>query len=87
MNQSSTDNNSLSTLFVGGLSFNIQENDLYNYFSTFGPIKKVNLLRRKDNGLSKGFAFVFFREVHGLMRVIEAEDHYILGRKLDCQRA
>jgi U1 small nuclear ribonucleoprotein len=79
-----TNSKPLSTLFVGGLSFNIREKHLYRYFSMFGPIDKVNLLRRKDNGLSKGFAFIFFRRIQDMKRVIQAEDHYILGRKIDC---
>lgn len=85
--KSQSKSTSTSTLFVGGLSFNIQEKDLYNYFSDFGTVKKVNLLRRKDNGLSKGFAFIFFKDLKGLNRVLKKEDHYILGRKVDCQHA
>ena len=87
MNNNQVSHKSIATLFVGGLSFNIQEKDLYSYFSNYGPIKKVNLLRRKDNGLSKGYAFIFFKRLEDLMRVIQEEDHFILGRKVDCQRA
>lgn len=83
-NKPESSNKPVATLFVGGLSFNIEEKDLYNYFSGFGQIKKVNLLRRNDNGLSKGYAFIFFKEVEDLMEVVNSEDHYILGRKVDC---
>lgn len=76
-----------ANLFVGGLAFNISEKDLLKYFGRFGAIKKVNLLRRSDNNMSKGYAFVFFHNQDELEKVFEQEDHYIRGRKIDCQMA
>lgn len=65
-------NQSLATanLFVGGLAFNISERDLSRYFEKFGPVRKVNLLRRSDNNLSKGYAFVFFEGYRSIERVL-----------------
>ena len=82
-NQNSTSAN----LFVGGLAFNISEKDLQKYFQKFGPVRKVNLLRRSDNNMSKGYAFVFFENFDSVERVLECEDHFIKGRKIDCQIA
>jgi RNA recognition motif-containing protein len=76
-----------TTIFVGGLAFNIQENDIFNYFSKYGPINKINLLRNSQTGLSKGFAFVFFVHPNSTDKVLKLSDHYILGRKIDCQLA
>jgi len=84
---SNQSNSKISTLFVGGLSFNIEEKDLFHYFSQYGQIKKVNLLRRKDNGLSKGYAFIFFSKLADLEEALQQEDHFIMGRKIDCQKA
>ena len=76
-----------STLFVGGLSFNITESHLFDYFNSFGEVRKVNLLKKPSTGLSKGYAFVFFAQLEDMYRVLSQEDHFIQGRKVDCQRA
>ena len=62
---------STANLFVGGLAFNITEKDLAKYFGKFGAIKKVNLLRRSDNNMSKGYAFVFFHNRQELEEVLQ----------------
>ncbi|KAG7524512.1 cold-inducible RNA-binding protein isoform X4 [Solea senegalensis] len=45
-------------LFVGGLSFETTEDSLSNAFSRFGSIDKVDVIRDKETGRSRGFGFV-----------------------------
>ncbi|XP_056271583.1 cold-inducible RNA-binding protein A-like [Pseudoliparis swirei] len=50
-------------LFVGGLSFDTNEETLAEAFGKFGAIEKVDVIRDRDSGNSRGFGFVKFENV------------------------
>ncbi|MBM3152599.1 MAG: RNA-binding protein [Chloroflexi bacterium] len=45
-------------LYVGNLSYTTTEDDLRNLFSQAGTVTSVALIKDRDTGRSKGFAFV-----------------------------
>ena len=45
-------------LFVGNLSFDTLENDLKDLFAPHGPVTEVNLMKDRETGKARGFAFV-----------------------------
>eukprot|EP01083_Nonionella_stella_P276005 937593_1 len=47
-------------IFVGNLHYDLTEGDLITVFSQFGEIVDCNLIRDKETGDSKGFAFIAF---------------------------
>ena len=47
-------------LFVGGLNFNTHEQALENYFSSFGPISEVVVVKDRETQRSWGFGFITF---------------------------
>jgi RNA recognition motif-containing protein len=47
-------------LYVGNLSYSVTEEDLQALFSQAGTVKSVTLIKDRDTGRSKGFAFVEF---------------------------
>ncbi len=47
-----------SKLYVGNLSFSTKEDDLRSLFSQAGTVASVALIKDRDSGQSKGFAFV-----------------------------
>lgn len=47
-------------IFIGGLPVSTTDEDLFNYFSRFGPVKECNIIINRDTGLSRGFGFVDF---------------------------
>ncbi|VUZ49907.1 unnamed protein product [Hymenolepis diminuta] len=47
-------------IFIGGLDYELTEGDIICVFSQYGEIANVNLVRDRDTGRSKGFAFVCY---------------------------
>jgi hypothetical protein len=47
-------------IFIGGLPVSTTDEDLFSYFSKFGPVKECNIIINRDTGLSRGFGFVDF---------------------------
>jgi cold-inducible RNA-binding protein len=45
-------------VFVGNLSFGTSEDDLTEMFGEIGGVESVQVIRDRDTGRSKGFAFV-----------------------------
>lgn len=50
-------------IFVGNLDWNTKEVTIAEYFSTFGQIEAVKLVKDHETGTSRGFAFITFAEV------------------------
>jgi cold-inducible RNA-binding protein len=48
----------MSNIFVGNLSFQTTQEDLLATFSQFGSVEQVNVIRDRDTGQPRGFAFV-----------------------------
>jgi RNA-binding motif X-linked protein 2 len=49
-------------VYVGGLPFDVSEGDIVTIFSQFGTPTHVNLVRDKETGKSKGFAFLKYED-------------------------
>lgn len=45
-------------LYVGNLSFNMDEGSLNDLFATFGTVESAKIITDRESGRSKGFAFV-----------------------------
>ncbi|NMC14089.1 MAG: RNA-binding protein, partial [Chloroflexi bacterium] len=45
-------------LYVGNLSYSTTEDDLRTLFTQAGTVRSVSLIKDRDSGRSKGFAFV-----------------------------
>uniref|UniRef100_A0A8C8M8G1 RRM domain-containing protein n=1 Tax=Oncorhynchus tshawytscha TaxID=74940 RepID=A0A8C8M8G1_ONCTS len=73
-----------SDLIVLGLPWKTTEQDLKDYFSTFGEVIMVQVKRDVKTGNSKGFGFVRFTEYETQDKVI-SQRHMIDGRWCDCK--
>ena len=51
-----------SKIFVGGLDFSLNNEDLKNHFSTYGEIISAVILKDRNTGKSRGFGFVTFKD-------------------------
>lgn len=59
-------------LFVGGLSFDTDEESLAAAFGKYGTIEKVDVIRDRDTGNSRGYGFVKFDTVDDAKEALEA---------------
>jgi RNA recognition motif-containing protein len=48
----------MTNIFVGNLSYATTESDLETAFSAYGAVERVSLVRDRESGQSRGFAFV-----------------------------
>ncbi|KAJ3120752.1 hypothetical protein HK098_004265 [Nowakowskiella sp. JEL0407] len=49
-------------VYAGGLPFNMSEGDIIAVFAQYGEVVDVNLVRDKDTGKSKGYAFIAYED-------------------------
>ena len=70
-------------LYVGNLSFDATESDLFELFNGVGAVQNAEVVTYKHNQRSKGFAFVQMLTVEEAKRAVEElHDKEFLGRKL-----
>jgi RNA recognition motif-containing protein len=70
-------------LYVGNLSFEATESDLFELFNGVGQVQNAEVVTYKHNERSKGFAFVQMQTVEEARRAVdELHDKEFLGRKL-----
>lgn len=48
----------MKNIYVGNMSFQTDEESLRSTFSQFGAVDNVNIVRDRDSGQPRGFAFV-----------------------------
>merc|ERR1719232_209031 len=74
-------------LFLGGLSLDTVEKDLRKHFIQFGQIVDVQVMRDREAGVSRGFAFVTFSCSFMAEAAVEHETHIINNRPITPQFA
>lgn len=70
-------------LYVGNLSYDAAESDLFELFSGVGTVANVEVIANKHTQRSKGFGFVQMNSVTEAKRAVEElHDKEYMGRKL-----
>jgi RNA-binding proteins (RRM domain) len=70
-------------LYVGNLSFDAVESDLFELFSGVGLVQNVEIVTNRQTQRSKGFGFVQMQTVDEAKRAVsELHDKEYMGRKL-----
>lgn len=75
-------------LFVGNLTFNVNEADLEALFTPFGTVRSAQVIVDRDTNRSKGFAFVEMgsdAEAQAAIQGLDGRDHD--GRNLTVNEA
>ncbi len=75
-------------IYVGNLSFDATETDVENAFGEFGDVQSVNIIKDRDTGRSRGFAFVEMRVNQAGQDAIEGlNEQQIAGRNVTVNEA
>lgn len=57
-------------IYVGNLSYNVRENDLQGVIEEYGVVDSCKIIKDRDTGRSKGFAFVEMSDDAAAAKVI-----------------
>ena len=69
-------------LYVGSLPYTIDESQLEEIFSSYGDLDEIKLIRDRDTGRSKGFAFITFATQHAAEKALEQNGKEIDGQTI-----
>ncbi|PSS14333.1 Heterogeneous nuclear ribonucleoprotein like [Actinidia chinensis var. chinensis] len=76
----------LGKLFIGGISWDTDEERLKEYFSGYGEVLEAVIMKDRNTGRARGFGFVVFADPAVAERVI-MEKHNIDGRMVEAKKA
>ncbi|KAH7644302.1 heteroous nuclear ribonucleoprotein 27c isoform x1 [Dermatophagoides farinae] len=70
-------------IFVGGLSWETNEDKLRDYFTEFGDVTECLIMKNPETGKSRGFGFVTFMDPNSVRKVLNVQNHQLDGRTID----
>ncbi|KAE9591227.1 putative RNA recognition motif domain-containing protein [Lupinus albus] len=76
----------LGKLFIGGISWDTDEERLKEYFGKYGEVIEAVIMRDRTTGRARGFGFVVFADPAVAERVI-MDKHIIDGRTVEAKKA
>lgn len=76
----------LGKLFIGGISWDTDEERLKEYFSKYGEVVEAVIMRDRATGRARGFGFIVFADPAIAERVI-MDKHMIDGRSVEAKKA
>lgn len=78
----------MTNIYVGNLSYNATEDDLRESFSRFGDVSSVSVIKDRDTGRARGFAFVEMPDANQAAEAIEnLNNTEIAGRSVTVNEA
>lgn len=76
------------SVFVGGLPYSTDEEELREVFTKFGEVESVRVVREPITGIGKGFGFVTFADESGMRFALQHNRHMVLnGQQLRIMRS
>jgi RNA recognition motif-containing protein len=81
-------NGTVTNIYVGNLSYNATEDDLRQAFSRFGDVSSVSVIKDRETGRARGFAFVEMPDSSQAAEAIEnINNTEIAGRNVTVNEA
>ncbi|KAG7211848.1 hypothetical protein KM043_011070 [Ampulex compressa] len=74
-------------IFVGGLSTELSDEDIKNFFSQFGTIVDVEMPFDKTKNQRKGFCFITFESEQVVNELLKTPKQTINGKEVDVKKA
>jgi len=76
----------LGKLFIGGISWDTNEDRLREYFTNYGEVVEAVIMKDRTTGRARGFGFVVFADPSVAERVV-MEKHTIDGRVVEAKKS
>lgn len=74
--------------FVGGLPLTLTEDELKEYFSSYGHVLEQQIMLDRESGRSRGFGFITFDSENAVEKVLNnGRMHEIHGKQVEIKRA
>lgn len=73
-------------LFIGGISWDTNEERLRQYFQNFGDVVEAMIMKDRTTGRARGFGFIVFSDPYVAEKVV-MEKHVIDGRTVEAKKA
>ena len=77
----------LAKIFVGGLSWQTNEDSLRYHFEQYGEVASVEVMRDRNTNQPRGFAFVVFKNDETVDLIMSSGPHEINHKIVDVKRA
>jgi len=74
-------------IFVGGLHYDIRDDDFISYFQQYGKVLSGEVMFNRETHKSRGFGFIIYETIDGVDRVCEQTNHVIHGKAVEVKRA
>ena len=74
-------------LYVGNFPYSVDEDQLREMFSSFGQIEDIALIKDRETGRSKGFAFITFASQQAAETALSLNGKDVDGRALKVNMA
>ncbi|XP_057698478.1 RNA-binding protein 34 [Corythoichthys intestinalis] len=75
------------SIFVGNLSFELQELPLRRHFEECGAVEAVRLVRDNNTGLGKGFGYILFKSPDSVQLALKLDGSKLEGRAIRVKRS
>jgi cold-inducible RNA-binding protein len=75
-------NNQNKKIYVGNIPYQVKEEDLQAFFAHYGAVENVVIVKDRDTGKVKGFAFVTFETQQQAQAALEANGKDFEGRSI-----
>ena len=74
-------------LYVGNFPYSVDESQLREMFSSFGEIQDIGLIKDRETGRSKGFAFITFATQQAAEKALTLNGKEMEGRSIKVNMA
>ncbi|XAR67611.1 hypothetical protein NMG60_11002442 [Bertholletia excelsa] len=75
-------------VFVGGIPSSLTEDELKEYFSSYGPVMEHQIMLDHNTGRSRGFGFVTFENEDAVERLFsDGRTHELGGKQVEIKKA
>jgi RNA recognition motif-containing protein len=75
-------------IYIGNLNYRVQENDLMSALGAYGEVSSIKLIRDRETGRSKGFAFAEMpNEDEARNAISELNETEFAGRQIIIKKA